>query len=446
MATFSIITAKDANSLSSILVFMTLLLLFIALVLGVFRFRILQVKQDGQKLQAYYNAKSGMQRALERLNDSPSWKGGRLSLFSGDTTSVWVERKLYGGVERLKIHSKVRNERVVLIALLGTAKRKLLDAAFVSADIRTQWTLAGNTEIEGTVYLPAGNWNQQVLPNDGRLPGRHKGKVRPLKASELLKLDVEFLQEQFNQNLNQQDGSTRIEGGTIKPELLDQNEPISVIGDVVLHADSTVRLKHPINWFIDGSITLASEVHFMPGSRIFCTGNLQVIDQIFAQDIWMQSGKQITLSGGLMNGQIWAKEKINLKGNLSLTYPSFVYLTGYEYNRKRFGEIILGNRVSVDGWIFYPPNPKRQDDVGFLKFESGAKVRGAVLNYNRTEGEVWIEGTFLTAGFSFYESPQYYLNWLRDVRIFPSARPTPFDLPLITEDKRPYRILTWYQE
>ena len=445
MVLFRNIKAEDGSGLSAILVFITIIVLLLGLVLGVYQFRIKSVKEDGQRLKAYYNAQSGLQKALEMLNDNPNWKGGKTVLYPSDTVSVWLSAVKRGGFTQWKSTAYIGKQRAKWVGIFGTAAPEWTDAAFISGDDRTQWTLAGNTQINGTAYLPSGYWNEQVLPSDNRSPAVHNGKVESLYRNNSPKIVSKDLDAQFDELLEIPTHVTWQNESLINTSSLTNLSNVYFNQNVWIKPDSLFHFKDPIYWFINGNLVVENEIVFESGATIICTGEIVVKGNLKGNDIWLVSEKSVEVNGGEFFGQIWAKERIGIE-NTALKYPSFVYLKGYERNRKRYGEIDIGENVHIDGTILYPPNQSRQDDVGFIRFGQKSKIRGVVLNYGRSEGDVQIAGTFLTFGFSFYESPQYYLNWLRDVNIAVKLRPEPFDMPLLFAEKRPYKLIAAYEE
>jgi hypothetical protein len=433
-----------------VLVLIAIVTTLIGAVLSLAVLRDHYVRRDVHRLQARYAAEAGIHRALSGL-------GGRLRstesvvpirVGEDETAPCSVRVEPFGAFAFAEAVVAVRGEQASLRVLSGMAPPPAAERALVFGEDRSSLTLTGATRIIGDLLVGSRGVETSSF-RGSRFTGEIDGDSKRDPTVALPAYDDGILQDVLDQASNWLQG------------------PPSGSKDAWQHPPQEATYKGTRPYFVNGALTLTSEDQavFSPDvsdepALVLATGHIAVEDSIqLPPRTILVAGQTLRVAGTVSGGpalligmqgvqvggevqlaaQLVSKQQVHIGSDAYLTYPSLAYVAD------RDGRLRLSGRSQLDGWILFPNAPGEEKGGRESEVVLGDQtvVRGALYNAATTEMSGSIHGTVFARRFAFYESPTYYVNWLRDVTIDVTRRPSSFASPFGFENSERPSIVNW---
>jgi hypothetical protein len=442
--------AEEGSSLVTVLVLVAIVTTLIGAVLTLAILRDHYIRRDVHRLQARYAAEAGIHHALSGLGGElrPTESVVPIQVGVGESVPCSVRVEPFGAFAVAEAKVTVRGEQKSLRVLSGMAPPPAAKRALVFGEDRSSLTLTGTTRITGDLLVGSRGVETSSF-RGSRFTGHIDGTSKRNPAVALPAYDDTVLQDVLDRASNW------------------LQRPPSGSRDAWKRPTQEATYKGTRPYFIDGALTLTSEDQAVFSSDVYdepalvlATGHVALQDSIrLPPGTVLVAGKTLRVAGTVSGGpalligiqgvqaggevhlsaQLVSKRQVHIGGDAYLTYPSLAYVS--EPN----GRLRLSGRSQLDGWILFPNAPEEEQGGRESEVVLGDRtvVRGALYNASTTEMTGSIHGSVFARRFAFYESPTYYVNWLRDVTIDVTRRPPSFVSPFGFESSERPSIVKW---
>ncbi|OEK09149.1 hypothetical protein A8C32_10470 [Flavivirga aquatica] len=326
----------------------------------------------------------------------------------------YLEKKNWGFYDILICKTIFKNDTINKIALVGNIKNDVNDLALYVTNYDKTLKLSGNIRILGDLKIPDSKTEQVYINgqkgNTIQLKGKQlKSSKRLPKIEKDIYLDISNLPRLNPNNIykkpivvNEFDSPTKVIN-------LDN---ISVFKDVTCKGNFVLSSSNKLE--IDSSAKLNDVVVIAPSVRV--------------------------RSGFRGNIQIIAKEEVFVENNVSLLYPSSIYIKNDvdSVSVKIMANSKLAGGIVIDGNM-YNSSLKRQ-----LTIDEKAIIIGNVYCYGRTQLKGDIIGNIYTDRFFLETNASNYENVILNASIDKEALSEMFiELPLFnnTTNKKEYAVI-----
>lgn len=427
--------SDSGSAIITVIVFITVILLFISLIIMYNRYQNISILNYGNNIQTYYNAKSAVYLSLKKYKDELQKKYYRsttynYNLFNNDSTTVTIEP--WGLFLKCSAESKIKTMKSQRTFLVGVKGDERLEFAMVMGDIRNPVIVAGNTSITGDVQVGPQGIKAGVLkgirykgnnPVYGRIHKDNKSHFPSFKP------DILFSQTKL---LGQSYNNVRVSDYPDKRKLDLENRSYSMT-----QKDIYKLIENGID-----EITGPGVIVFSGNVNI---ENINILNQVvlYSDDVitFSTSGtaehilvfaKEILIEGDLsLRGQFFATEKLTVNNGAQLKYPSVIGLISKSgWDEKN--QLWIGNNVTINGAVIiansYQLNLSREKHK--LIIDKSAIVNGLTYSDNYTELWGTVYGTVMTNEFCFYYSPTTFINWIKDAVINRNILDSDYNMPL----------------
>ena len=325
-----------------------------------------------------------------------------------------IEKKNWGFYDVLVCKTIFKNDTISKITLVGQKKNTTNTLALYTTNYDKPLKLSGSTKIFGNIKVPNGRIEQayingkegnaiklkgSILKSDGKLP----------KIDKHISIDVSSYKAI---SLHSLDKGTTITNG------FDQPTKVIDLGGI-----TTLT-----NMVFKGNIILVSSIP------------LEISNTAKLHDILVMAPSIHILSGFEGNIQIIAKELIDIGENVSLRYPSSIYMKN---DSNPVSVTINKNSTLIGGIViegdFYNENLKRS-----LTIHENVTIVGNVYCYGLTQLEGTVIGSIYTDKFFLKTASSNYENVILNGTINRDSLPDNFiELPLFKNafDKKKYAVV-----
>lgn len=285
-------------------------------------------------------------------------------------------RKSYWGVLE-KIQFKVWNTKDTLKETLFLGEKRGEAISLYISDNNKQLKLGGKTMIQENIYIPNGTYGELYIPKTlnqisiSKLVNKSKNKLPDVndfflpKSCELI--DLESVREGFSNSFFSPTKKIIVNGGVL--------EGIKIEGNVVIESPRKLLIR----------------------------SNTRLLDLlIVAPEIIFENG----FSG---NVQVLASKLIKLERNVTLNYPSVLYL-----KNDRQGSISIESGSSVLGAVISLSEKKQSDII----MEENTKVVGDLYSQGKLFFKGKMFGEMMAHELYFHTNESEHRNAATDLKIY----------------------------
>jgi cytoskeletal protein CcmA (bactofilin family) len=365
------------------------------------------------------NGNSGFQLLLAQETPTEQW----IDLFGAGKDSVFIKKHSWGLFDIFYIKSTKNTLKKSFVhektALMGCEPNEVQQSALYLVDNFRPLSLAGNTKIEGTVYLPKagvrrGSINGRSFSGKKLIGGERKRSKRSLPAIDKKRL-------------------VYIQGELLKISGIPQLKSITIQS----FSDSSLEIFAPTvylkNQTLQGNIIIRSD------SLIYVGRNANLEDVLlFAPNIVFENGFRGSV-------QAYATNSILVQEGVQLRYPSTLgLLPNYISNTLQQG-IFIKKEAFIEGFVFTELKKSRQPPI-LLKIEEGAEIVGEIYSSTKMDIRGNVKGHISTFGFIYQTPATIFDNHLMDVEIDYAKRPAIYKSPLFFNESKPNQIVKWIKK
>ena len=331
-----------------------------------------------------------------------------------DNILSYLEKKSWGFYDVFISKTIFKNDTISKIALVGQTNTTKNNLALYVTDYNKALKLSGNIKISGQIKIPNGRvenayingkngntikLNGSVSKSDDRLP----------KINKDITIDISNYKSTPINTLDK--GAEIINGFDKTTKIIDLNG-INNLNNIVCK----------------GNIILMSSNEIEIGS----TAKLH--------DVLVIAPRVRVLSGFKGNIQIIAKETVNVDKDVSLLYPSSIYIK----NNQDSIAVTINENSKVIGGVVIDSDINNSIVKRSLILKKGSTIVGNIYCSGSTQLEGTIIGSIYTDKFSLKTESSYYENMILNTTINRDSLPKNFiELPLFknTFDKKRYAII-----
>ena len=438
----------QGSALISVIIFITIILLFIAIILLYQRNQIRQMISFGNEIQVYMNLQSMLPGVLNEYNNlladgNFSIKTWQESLFEKDATEALMQP--YGFYLLCRVSSRIKNIGRESTYLIGDNSRELYRYAMVTGDVYMPVVVTGNTSITGDVSVGRQGIKAGVLKGV-RYKGSQVvyGRVFREDVSILPDNNLAMIKPQL-EYLEQISGEAAAFGDPdmfkISGNRLFLNNGVYVLDEADIYAlrnAGITEIYGPGTFILPTSTTLEG-ISLFGQITLFSRENLIISSGVHTENI-LVFAEDILISGANeLCGQFIAFDSLSVESESYIKYPSVVALVENKpWLKKR--TITIGSGARVEGTVILcekEPQPGRRSEHKMIISQSAA-ITGLAYSSNFAELTGSITGGIFVSAFNFYLSPTIYINWLKDARIDRTRLSNEFIYPLLF--KKPYKL------
>jgi len=347
---------------------------------------------------------------------------GDTVVLSEENTTIKVTKGFWGGFTKLSSLAETKSKKFGKLLLAGSMPTTPKTAAYIG-DESLPLVLVGNARLEGTTYLSKNGIKA------GNIAGHYyhggplvRGGIR-LNAGGLPSIDKDW--RQYIERIS-----------TDRPS----NE------DFIHPSDENNRSFFESTQYIYSPDLLVLTESYIGNIIIKSDREIRVTPYCRLTDVLLIAPK-ITLESGF-NGtaHLIAKEKIELKENVSLTYPSSLVVLGKQYvdgQPLHNGDkpIVISNSAWVQGIVVYLQTKEGQtskrDSRTHIKIESQGGIDGSLYCEGNLELEGTIRGSVYTQNFMANASGSRYMNHIYNGKVLGNDLHAQFaGLPLVLTHKK----------
>lgn len=441
-------TQEQGSALSSVLIVLVIVTLFIGGILGGVVLQLRFIQRDINHQHLMYEAEGELFRFFHQrtLSDVPL-----------DTTFVTIPSSNHRIQTRVRYHggfiqttSRIESNRnpITIHALFGDRPDSVFNRAVVVSDSNSTLSLAGSTRIRGNITggiqdLTTNSF--KGFPFSGAFDGEFERE-----APSFPNLAFSYIQEQITSFEDVfSSSSTGIASAKSLAEGAQRNAQRVMIG-------TDQEVSRPVSFgntrtetvFVRGNLLVSSMLELPPYSMLVVEDSLIVDGAVSGEHVVIYAGSYLGLTGtSKVSGQLLSNGPISISGDTYLTYPSAI-LSNKEFSGT--GEsysIRLQDKAILDGTLLYPFRTGQINPAAFrVVIDTSATVRGALYTNGQTQLQGTVLGSVLTHQFYFYESPTDYINWIKDANIDVNQRPDRFIVPMGFRVNPTYTIVDWREE
>ncbi|TGV01054.1 hypothetical protein [Flavivirga rizhaonensis] len=337
-----------------------------------------------------------------------------ITVFDDDDISSFIEKKNWGFYDILICKTVFKNDTIHKTALVGSIKKEVDDLALYVTDYDKPLKLSGKTKVLGDIKIPNGRSEQAYINgqkgNALTLRGRQlKSKDKLPKIDKTIKMDVLGLPRISFNNINEE--TILINGFNNVTKVLDLNgiaslKDITCKGNFILYSINDLE--------IDSSVILNDVVIIAPVVKI--------------------------ISGFKGNVQIIATKEVIVEENVSLMYPSSIYIK----NDTDIVSVEIKKNSTLIGGIVIDGNTYSNSLDRKLFINENTTIIGNVYCYGSTQLNGNIIGSIYTDRFFLKTEASNYENVILNASINKEKLSDNFvELPLFNNslDKKTYAVI-----
>lgn len=323
------------------------------------------------------------------LNTNNGFKGlSNENLDTNISEETSVSKKNWGAFNVVKVTSKFNKEVIEKIGLVGnySSDRK----ALYLVDNNTPLVVVGNTKLIGPAYLPkrgikrgniAGNsFYGNVLVN---------GSIRESSSSLPENTTIKSISGFTNSILNKDIKSIELKDGDKLVQSFNK--------ETLIYKDyETIRLQ---------DVSLKGNIIVQSLRKIIVTQETDLQDIILiAPEIEIQSNTKATF-------QAFATKKITVNKNVSLAYPSYLFVSYKEDRIEEQHGVFFGERSLIKGGVFFLHKEAKERNLNAqIMLETNTKVIGEVYCQGNIELLGTVTGEVYTKNFITKQRGSTYIN------------------------------------
>ncbi len=415
--------------------------------------------KEKHRLQAFYLAESGIQKAMWMLsgNDGKDqfWRteNETIELFDNLIANVSVEE--WGGFLQVTSTANYKHTTSSIRVLLGEQPSQPFQQAIFVGGVDYPLVVSGDNRIIGDVIVGPEGVKKGVIKGrefsgdmlvDGRIVRQMKPAMPYFDATILENAITKYQNILENNQPSKIIGSRNINDGNVD-DLLGARA-VHVDGDLEINLSDAAEIIHgPMIISSAGSIIISGESQCMGFIELVAENKIIVNDQVQMKNCILFAGQGIEISGQCkISAQLFSKGNIVIEDQAELSYPSLIYCRASLIDEKWQSTVSLRDHAIVRGAIVLSP-PKEAGthhyDETVLAIDKKAKVVGATYSSNNTDHRGIVLGSIVTGQFFLYEEPTIYLNWLQDALVDRRVLPEGFLLPVAFSERPKLGILSW---
>jgi hypothetical protein len=411
------------------------------------------ILKEKHRLQAFYLAEAGIQKALWHLSGNGGknlfWRPENevITLFDNHVATVSVTQ--WGGFLQVTSTASERRLTKSICVLVGEHPPSPFQQAVFIGGVDYPLVVTGTNRIVGDVTVgPEGVKKGRIKGRDFEGEKLVEGRITRQTRPQMPYFNAAILEVAFSKYLDAlknpsgSDANTFVEGGTLN---LAKAGRLHIDGEAQINLSSPGEIiRGPGMISSSGNMIIGGHVQIAGYVELVAAGKIIVHEQARLENCILFAQQGIEASGRCeIEGQLFSPGDIVLKEQAALRYPSLLYCNGAETGQ---GQISLQDQSTVRGTIILFPekNPNQTSrDETIVRIGKNAKVVGAVYSRNNTSQQGAVYGTVATGQFYLYESPTIYLNWLQDAVIDRSRLPENFLLPIGFSEQPKLEVLRW---
>lgn len=358
------------------------------------------------------NANMGINESLTShvtLNDTIN-----LNLNNEGYKSVKVHREFWGVFEKVTSIATIKNDTFKQVALIGGIQPENKRTALYVQDNNTPLVVAGNTKIEGVVYVSKGRVKTGIISRQSYHGSQLiYGLIRPASVlPSLLKetmTQLELIEKQISKTqssdfIELENGKTFVNSFFNTKQVVFSNSEIR-LSNVNLLGNIVIQSKTKI--IVEASSALKDVLLIAPEIEIadYVTGNFQAIA---SKDIYI--GKEVILE-----------------------YPSAMVLREKEiYKTNGLSESLSQNKIFIDeystlrGVVVFVSETQTNNYAAQIEITENATVVGEVYCSENIELKGSVYGTVFTNNFISRQSGLVYQNHVYNGKIIVNNLPQEF--------------------
>lgn len=398
---------------SSLLFALVLIILIFITLLSLILFQFSQFKLNSKYADSrdlVLNCESGINLFLTTYSDSDSLI---TDLYGKGVDSVKVMREPWGLYDLVLCEAKRRKATFRGVVLCGEPARKQVSTAVYLPDNISPLSLSGSSSITGDCFLPAARIKRGHIEGKAFVGGELVNGTIEESDYDIPPL-ASYIETRFENSLSFSGpllDISELKGDTLAVSFFDQKQ--------VFYSPKAVRLSN---------LSLSGKIVILSAEQITIDGSCRL------ENIILIAPSVIFNEGFSGSCQVFSNEKIELKHNVSLKYPSVLLLIGISVNmpsiemeNSRFEGLIVDNSIAMSN--------------SFVNIKN-SEVTGVIYarNYCGISGK--LKGSVYANEFLLRTSSSTYTNHLLDCEINLSLLEDDVLIPPIfdTESKT---IVTW---
>ena len=359
------------------------------------------------KMEATAQIQSDVQSGIAYLQASqksiPDFKNLPLVEQDKRTAVIEVKKQPWGLFELGISRAKIANQTAFKIVQLGHQLPEKEQLALYLADLSRPLSLAGNTRIRGTAFLPQAGIKRayiegQNFTGDRLVEGKieKSQRILPELNQALIASNQQFLQESFTWS----DSTIAYSAIQNQPTITNSFKNRSAL---IHHSDEI----HIADQTYQGNLVIVSDIAVKVGSDAYLEDVLVYAPYIYIQD------------GFVGNAQFFASDTLEVGQGVQLQYPSVVVLLGSEKSDNHLLDIQAEN--TIVGEVIFNSKAGGRRDKSILKIGKDATIKGNVYSTHRVELKGDIYGSLTCPKFYLITAASTYENHLLNAIIDPKS-------------------------
>ncbi len=430
------ISSQRGSALMSALFILAIITIVVVLILSLDLFQVKMFRKDNNRLQAIYNAESAVNQLLasgEKVKISTG-EPNRVKLDWGDEADVSFQT--FGALIGFESIGYCKTSKQSISGYIGNKELDVMENALAVYNSSTDLSLTGDFSINGDMLLNR-RYAKKSLKGIG-FKGHVNSVVKKLTTDFP---DIDFSQlDDFKSKLVR---DFRAPTDGVKNHALWGRKIFSTSNDITLNSRSSHKSEQ-------AGIIITTGKLVIEGSYRCTSGCIYMAEEIVLQDeiegnynIFYATKSLIVKDEVNLSAQLISEGTITIEDKAVLVYPSLVLATREKTSKTPAQLIHLKGESQVNGSvIFFDKSTRVNNRVRDILIEDTATVNGLVLCNSLLEMGGIVQGSVITANAGFYESPAYYVNWIRAGAINRPERMNSLTLPAMFSDSPGMEILT----
>lgn len=361
--------------------------------------------------QIIFNSISALKLALATPLAFPYSSDTKFILFEDEYDSVSVKKKQWGVYDLLISKAKYKHYSSTKIALVGEYSIKKSNVSLYLPERKKALNLAGNSIVEGTVYLPESGVKRAYVDGIG-FSGTNlihgNVKTSSLQLPEL----PDIYKSRSSQNLNEyiftETDITHID----MQRFIRQDSILNSFQNktIVFYNDESIILK---DIYLKGNIIIASN------KKITITPSAEINDILI-------SAPFISVTEGFKGKlQLLASDTIVFEKNTKLLFPSSVFVnnTGTSAPQKPF--IYIDKDCLIQGIVINYCNKKFEESQATISIAENSTIQGQLYCNGIVDLKGEINGNVICDKFFLRTPNSFYENHLLNAKI--TIKDLPFE-------------------
>ena len=421
----------------SALFILALISIVVVLILSLDLFQIKIFRKENNKLQAMYNAESAVNLLLA--------SGDKIKISAGESTRIkldWgdeadVSFQPFGTFIGFESIGYCKTSKQSISGFIGNKELDVMENALAVYNSSTDLSLTGDFSINGDMLLNR-RYVRKSLKGIG-FKGHVNSVVKKL-TTDFPSIDFSQLDD-FKSRLMRE---FRAPTDGIKNHTLWGRKIFSTSNDITLSSRSAHKSEQ-------AGIIITTGKLVVEGSYRCTSGCIYMAEEIILKDevdgnynIFYATKSLIVEDEVNLSAQLISEGTITIENKAILEYPSLVLATREQTSKTPAQLIHLKGESQVNGSvIFFDKSTRVNNRVRDILIEDTATINGLVLCNSLVEMGGIVQGSVVTANAGFYESPAYYVNWIRAGTINRTERMNSLTLPAMFSDSPGMEILTF---